>query len=100
MHHFFPGIREEEKQTEAENDKGGKTSDYVEILEVLEDFYANLFKKSNTDSECVKQVLGTVGAKISAAEWQLCEGDTDRGNNKSDPRITTKQKSWIRWFYK
>lgn len=78
---FFLGLEKKRQAknyiTEAENDKGGKTSDYIEILEVVEDFCANLFKKSDTDSESVKQVLGTVGAKISAEEWQLCERDTD-----------------------
>lgn len=42
---------------------------------MVESFYRNLFTKSNVNQECVRKVLETVGAKISAKEQQLCEGD-------------------------
>lgn len=51
MHQFFFLGLEKKRQaknyiTEVENEKGEKNSDYVEILEVVEGFYANLLKKS------------------------------------------------------
>jgi exonuclease III len=74
---FFLGL-EKTKQTksyisEIENVKGEVVNDYVEILETVQNFYKDLFKKGEVDEGCVKEILGSVDVQIGVEDKQRCD---------------------------
>lgn len=74
---FFLGL-EKRKQTksyivELEDERGVKVNDFVGILETVETFYRNLYKKNDVDKVCVVKVLDTISAKVSQADRMMCD---------------------------
>lgn len=76
---FFLGL-EKKKQSrtyleEIENEKGEVVSDYVGVLETVQDFYGNLFKKGSVDENSVGEVLGTVEHSLGNSDRDMCDRD-------------------------
>jgi len=59
---------------ELENKNGDKVNDFVGILEEVEGFYRDLFKKEGVEQECVDEVLSAVNVNLSE-EKSMCEED-------------------------
>ncbi len=78
---------------ELENGKGEKINDFVGIIEEVENFYKELFKKEGVKQECVDEVLSTVNAKLDEDEKNRCERDIDIEEIKSAINQTKKNKS-------
>ena len=76
---FFLGLEKTKKRKayihELENTNGEKVSDLVSILETVQSFYRDLFKKSDVDNESVESILNKVTVEISQSEKQLCDDD-------------------------
>ncbi len=60
---------------ELENERGETVTDLVGILEIAQNFYTNLFKKSVTDDKCVDTVIDSVSAEISEDDKNDCDSD-------------------------
>ncbi|XDV53672.1 hypothetical protein PO909_022110 [Leuciscus waleckii] len=78
---------------ELENGKGEKINDFVGIIEEVENFYKELFKKEGVKQECVDEVLSTVNVKLDEDEKNMCERDIDIEEIKSAINQTKKNKS-------
>lgn len=78
---------------ELENEEGKKVTDYVEIIEVVQSFYKNLFKKEKVKQECVDEVLNTVSASLTDVERNMCEGDISIEEIKAAIKQTKPNKS-------
>ena len=61
-----------------------KIDDLVSILNTVENFYKHLYKKGNTEKECMDEVLSGVDARISADEQDMCDRDYSKGNTNSN----------------
>ena len=76
---FFLGLEKTKQRrnyiNELENKNGERVSDFVSIIETVESFYRDLFKKSDVDNDCVENVLDKVTVKINESEKQLCDDD-------------------------
>lgn len=59
---------------EIENVKGEVVNDYVEILETVQNFYKDLFKKGEVDEGCVKEILDSVDVQVDVEDKQMCDG--------------------------
>ena len=57
-----------------ENVKGEVVNVYVEILETVQNFYKDLFKKGKVDEGCVKEILDSVDVQIDVEDKQMCDG--------------------------
>ena len=71
---------------ELQNENGEKVNDLVSILNTVEGFYKNLYKKGNTEKVCIDEVLSGVDARISADEQDMC----DRGITVEEIQIAIK----------
>lgn len=74
---FFLGL-EKRKQfksyiVELENEKGVKVNDFVDIVDSVESFYRNLYKKNDVDKVCVEKVLEKISAKVSQTDRRMCD---------------------------
>lgn len=74
---FFLGL-EKRKQSRAyineiNNKDGVATEDYVEILERVQEFYGELYKKGGVDEGSVDGVLDSVQSKVSEADRVWCD---------------------------
>lgn len=78
---------------ELENGKGEKINDFVGIIEEVENFYRELFKKEGVKQECVDEVLSTVNVKLVEEEKNICERDIDIEEIKDAINQTKKSKS-------
>ena len=74
---FFLGL-EKRKQgrtyiAQIEDEKGEVVSDFVGILERVQGFYSDLFRKGDVDKQSVDKVLGTVEHVLSDSDREGCE---------------------------
>lgn len=76
---FFLGLEKTKQERnyihELENKNGEKINDYVGVLETVESFYRDLFRKNEDDKICAERVLNKVTIKMSDEEKQLCDED-------------------------
>jgi hypothetical protein len=75
---FFLGLEKNKQRRtyirEIENVKGEVVNDYVEVLETVQNFYKDLFKKGEVDEGCVKEILDSVDVQINVEDKQMCDG--------------------------
>ena len=76
---FFLGL-EKQKQCktyirELENEEGKIVNDYVGVLETVQGFYSNLFRKGGVDPGSMGEVLETVEARLTDSDREVCEMD-------------------------
>lgn len=75
---FFLGLEKSTQRRtylrQIENVKGEVVDDYVEILETVQNFYKDLFKKGEVDEGCVQEILGSVEVKINGEDKLMCDG--------------------------
>ncbi len=60
------------------NTKEGKTTkDYVEILERVQEFYEELYKRGGVDERSIDDVLESVGNILSKEDGEWCDGEIE-----------------------
>ncbi len=71
--HCFLNMEKQKKLciSELENENGEIKTDLVDILDCVYSFYEKLFKKENTDEECMKMVLETLEKTVSRRQRGL-----------------------------
>lgn len=93
--HFFLNLENKKQRrkhiVELENGKGDKINYFSVIIEEVENFYKELFKKEGVKQECVDEVLGTVNVKLDEDEKNMCERDIDIEEIKSAINQTKKE---------
>lgn len=60
---------------ELENAMGKKVNDFGDIIEVIDAFYRNLFKRGQTDKGCLETTLNSVKGKINNEDKMACDKD-------------------------
>lgn len=76
---FFLGLEKSRQSKtyihEIKNKDGRATQDYVEILERVQEFYGELYKKGEVDEQSIDEVLDCVGSKLSVEDREWCDRD-------------------------
>lgn len=76
---FFLGL-EKSKQSrtyihEIKNKEGEVTADFVEILERVQEFYGELYKRGRVEEESIEEVLSSVEGSLSMEDKKWCDMD-------------------------
>ena len=80
---YFLGLektRQEKNYFEqVEGKDGEKITDFVGIVERVEEFYRELYKKEGVDEESSRQVIDKLEARLSDEDREVCEGEISKG---------------------
>ena len=80
---YFLGLekaRQEKNYFEqVEGKRGEKITDFVGIVERIEEFYRQLYRKEEVDDESSREVINKIEAKLSDEDREMCEGEISKG---------------------
>ncbi|KAJ8004276.1 hypothetical protein DPEC_G00157130 [Dallia pectoralis] len=81
---YFLGL-EKRKQSrtyihEINNKEGKTTEDYVEILERVQEFYGELYKRGGVEEDIIEEVLDSVDSELNVIDREWC----DRGIREAE----------------
>ena len=76
---FFLGLEKRRQSrtyiNEINKKVGGATEDYVDVLERVQEFYEELYKRGGVDEESMDEVLESVERELGAEDRRMCDGE-------------------------